>query len=150
MRRLHLVLPLRACRCLKTFSPPDSPSFLPVGSAPGVEGRLVRGAAALPPVCADLSPKNLFASLRRPLRAGVFAFASLILLVVLPRSSPICCPRRRAGTPALLCALFVAISLLLSSFEIVCSVCVVRLVQTHGSSLSSARLTHAPVRARGA
>src|SRR5947209_1682728 len=111
-RRLHLVLPLRACRCLKTFSPPDSPSFLPVGRAAGVEGRLVRGAAALPPpVCADLSPKNLFASLRRPLSAGVFAFASLILLVVLPRSSPICCPRRWAGTPALLCALFVAISL---------------------------------------
>src|SRR5205085_9173941 len=111
MRQLHLVLPLRGCLCLAARSPPDSPSLVPMGRAAGVEGRLVRGAAALPPpVCADLSPKNLFASLRRPLRAGVFAFASLILLVVLPRSSPICCPRRRAGTPALLCALFVAIS----------------------------------------
>src|ERR1041384_433517 len=112
-RRLHLVLLLRACCCLKTFSPADSPFLTLVGTTAGVEGELERGRAALPPTACWLSSaKNLLAALRRPLRVGVFSLASLSLFGLLLCSSPISCPRRCVGTPALRCAFRLTIFLL--------------------------------------
>jgi hypothetical protein len=98
------------CLALNCLSPSDSPSFSSVGTAAGTEGLLSRGEAPrLPVICDESSAKNLFAALRRPRVAGVCSFASSVLSFAL-RSSPICCPRLRAGAPAFACAfLLVAI-----------------------------------------
>src|SRR5687768_1819925 len=63
------------CRALKTVSPPVSPSCAEAVIA-GVDGDVVRGVTASPPVCwEDLSAAILLAAFRRPSTAGV-AFIS--------------------------------------------------------------------------
>src|SRR6267378_3657237 len=63
-------------RALKAVSPPLSPLRLLVVIA-GVEGELVRGVTASPPMfCCDLSAAILFALTRRPRRAGVFSISA--------------------------------------------------------------------------
>jgi hypothetical protein len=97
-----------ASLALKTVSPVLSPFRLPEVIA-GVEGAVVRGVTASPPVCcSDLLAAILFATLRRPRIAGV----SVISFRFWSRAPamPVCCPRGFVRIPTLCWSFLVFIS----------------------------------------